>query len=187
LLDELGYPKGSDGIRQDAGGRPVALELRTVQETHNEEALYPVADFWRAAGVDTQTLVIPPQRISDRPYRATFPAFEILGQPNDIASLSRLRLSQTPVPETNFVGTNRTRYMSPEFDGLLDRFFTTIPKAERAAALGQVVHEMTDQLIWIGLYDEERPALIGNRLINVGPPVRGPTQAWNAHEWDLRP
>jgi ABC-type transport system substrate-binding protein len=75
--------------------------------------------------------------------------------------------------------------MNPDFERMLDRYFTTIPKRERAAALGQVLYHVADQLVWIGLYHQVSPALIGNRLVNVGPPSGGATQAWNAHEWDL--
>jgi ABC-type transport system substrate-binding protein len=95
-------------------------------------------------------------------------------------------MAQTPLPETSFAGANRTRYMNAELETMLDRYFSTIPKAERAVALGDVLHHITDQLVWIGLYHEVSPALIGRRLVNVGPPVLGPTQAYNAHEWDVR-
>jgi peptide/nickel transport system substrate-binding protein len=187
LIAEAGLTKGADGTLRDADGRRPSLELRTVKEAANEEALYPVADFWQAFGLEVQPLVIPPQRIGDRPYRATFPAFEILGQPDDLHALTRLRSAQTPLPETNFAGTNRVRYMNPEFDALLDRYFTTIPKRERAEALAQVLQFIADQLVWMGLYHQVSPALIGSRLVNVGPPSGGPTEAWNAHEWDVRP
>jgi len=187
LIQQIGYVRGVDGIFRDAEDHRLSFELRTVKETHNEEAVFPVADYWRAVGVEAETVVVPPQRISDRTYRATFPALEVVGQPSDIHSLVRLRLNQTPLPETNFAGSNRTRYMNPELESMLDRYFSTIAKPQRAEALSQVLHHVTDQLIWIGLYHEVSPALIGRRLVNVGPPILGPTQAYNAQEWDLRP
>ena len=137
-------------------------------------------------GIAVDALVIPPHRVNDRPFRATFPAFEVLGQPEDIRSLMRLRMGAIPLPETRYPGANRTRYMNPEFERMLDRYFGSIPKTQRAEALGQVLHHISDQLIWIGLYHEVSPALIGRRLIDVGPPVLGPTQARNAQEWDVR-
>ena len=62
-------------------------------------------------------------------YRATFPGFELTRQP---AELQRYYSKEVPLPENNFRGGNRIRYVSPEFDGLLDRYFTTIPPRERA-------------------------------------------------------
>ena len=35
-------------------------------------------------------------------------------------------------------------------------------------------------------YHEVNPSAIGKRLMNVGARVADSTQAWNAHEWDLR-
>jgi peptide/nickel transport system substrate-binding protein len=187
LIEELGYSRGADGFMRDAAGRTLSQELRTTKEAHNEAALYPVADYWQRIGVQVDPMVIPPQRISDRPFRAQFPAFEVIGQPNTVKALSRLRLAQTPLPEGNFVGVNRARYMSPELDAMLERFYTTIPLRERAQPLREVVQHMTEQLVWMGLYHEVNPSLIGNRLTGVTPRVADGTQAWNAHEWDAAP
>jgi peptide/nickel transport system substrate-binding protein len=186
LVEEIGFSRGADGFMRDAAGRVLSLELRTTKEAHNEEALYPVADYWQRVGVQVDPMVIPPQRISDRPFRAQFPALEVIGQPNTIKALSRLRLGQTPLPEGNFAGVNRARYMNPDFEAMLERFFTTIPLGERGRALAQIVHHMTDQLVWMGLYHEVNPSLMSNRLQNVTARVADGTQAWNAHEWDLQ-
>jgi peptide/nickel transport system substrate-binding protein len=185
LIEELGFVRGADGFMRDATGRILSQELRTTKEAHNEAALYPVADYWQRVGVQVEPMVIPPQRISDRPFRAQFPAFEVIGQPNTVKALSRLRLAQTPLPEGNFVGVNRARYMSPEFDTMLERFYTTIPLRQRAEPLREIVHHMTEQLVWMGLYHEVNPSLIGSRLVGVTPRVADGTQAWNAHEWDI--
>ncbi len=45
---------------------------------------------------------------------------------------------------------------------------------------------MTDQLVWMGLFHQAEPTMIGNRLQNVLPRYPSSTQAWNAHEWDLK-
>jgi hypothetical protein len=76
--------------------------------------------------------------------------------------------------------------MNLEFEAMLERFFTTIPLRERGRAVAQIVHHMTDQLVWMGLYHEVNPSLMSNRLQNVTARVADGTQAWNAHEWDLQ-
>ena len=70
--------------------------------------------------------------------------------------------------------------MNAEFDALLDRYLTTIPRAPRIDALRQVVHHMTDQLNIMTLYYRASPTMVSNRLRNVGP---DPT--WNAQDWTL--
>lgn len=116
----------------------------------------------------------------------TFPGFEVIENPNDFPSLVRLRLSETPLPENRFTGRNRVRYVNPEFDALLERYFTTIPMRERAQVAGQIVSHMTDQLVWMGLFHQAEPTMIANRLINVTARHEGSVQSWNAHEWDVR-
>jgi hypothetical protein len=49
-----------------------------------------------------------------------------------------------------------------------------------------LIHHQTENLSELPLFYGADPTLISNRLVNVT--GRGPlyTQAWNAHEWDLR-
>jgi hypothetical protein len=79
-------------------------------------------------------------------------------------------------------------YKSSEWDGLLDRFFSTIPYGERTQVLGQIVHMMTEQLLVVGIIYEADPYLIANKIMNMTPPhgnVRSP-QSWNSYEWAIR-
>ena len=87
------------------------------------------------------------------------------------------------IPQNRFVGGNRSRYMNPELDGLIDRYLATIPFAPRMQALGGIVHHVSDQLNVIGLFYDLRTTLVSNRLRNVT--AQYPT--WNAHEWELTP
>ena len=57
--------------------------------------------------------------------------------------------------------------------------------AERLDVVGQIIHELSDQLVLLPLYYGAEPAVIGKRLANVGVKTTGSTAAWNAHEWDL--
>ncbi len=82
------------------------------------------------------------------PYVATFPVFQIFGGPLDGNGLRLLHSSQTRLPSNNFRigGTgNRRRYMSAEFDALLDTYFKTVPVPERIQALGQIIRHMAGQ------------------------------------------
>jgi hypothetical protein len=71
-------------------------------------------------------------------------------------------------------------------DALVDRFQTTVPVAERIEIVGQIVHRVSDEVIWMGTVFDTEPALISNRLAKVGAKENGATQTWNAHEWDKR-
>ena len=187
LIESLAYARGSDGIFRDTVGHRLSLELRTVKHDLYEKALLAVGDYLARVGVATEPLIIPPPRVNDREYRAAHPAFEVIENPNDMSRLTRLRLAETPLPENRFTGRNRVRYMNPEFDALLEQYFTTIAKVERAKAASEIIHHMTDQLIWMGLFHQAEPTVIDNRLQNVSARQQQSSQAWNAHEWDVVP
>ena len=76
--------------------------------------------------------------------------------------------------------------MNPELDGLIDRYFSAIPKADRNRFLAQIVHHVTDQVVVLPFAWRADPTAIASRLVNVGAKGRDATQAWNAHEWDVR-
>ena len=178
LIEGLGYARGPDGMFRDAAGAPLGVELRSTPGREvNEKTTLVVADHWRAVGVGVDVVVIPLQRNQDREYRQTRPGFEVVGQPDDVY---RLHTNQVPTPETRFVGDNRMRYANPELDSLVDRYYVTIPRADRVRVLGQILNHVTDRVVLMSFFYEAGPILVGNRVRNV---TSRPT--WNAHEWDV--
>ena len=187
LIEGLGYARGPDGIFRDAAGQRLSLEYRTITTDINQKTLFAVADYWQRAGVAIETVVIPTQRATDLEYRANFPAVELLRQPDDIRGMVRFHSSEARTAERGYTGTNNARYINPELDALLERYRTTIPQQERIQVIGQIIHHISDQLNAIGLFYDGQPVLVANRLLNIGPgPGEFTTQAWNAHEWDVK-
>jgi peptide/nickel transport system substrate-binding protein len=186
LLEELGYTRGPDGVERDGSGQRLGIELRNTGLDIEIKSTLAVADYWQRAGIPTEPAPVPPQRARDREYRANYPALELVGNPNNLGSLVRLRSSQVPLPDNNYTGLNRARYASPELDALLDRYFTTIPMGDRMEALGRIVQHLSDQVVWMGLFDRLDPAMIGNRVQGVTPRTQDATQGWNVHEWQVQ-
>jgi peptide/nickel transport system substrate-binding protein len=184
MIAELGYVKGHDGMFRDGAGQPLSVEVwATDQTTIQPKALLSVADYWRRAGIGAETTVVPNQRVADREYRNTRPAFEVLSNSNTFAGFHS---SQVPLPQNSFTGNNRSRYASAELDTLIDQYFKTIPRPERAQLLGQIVRHMTEHVIVVGITYSVNHGYIGKRLINVGARGEKWTESWNAHEWDVR-
>lgn len=184
MIEGLGYRKGTDGLFVDAANQRLTLEVRTTADSL-PKAVLSVADYWRRIGISAEPLVIPDARLRDREYRANFPSFELVQQPNDAPNLRHLHGSTARVAP-DYSGRNRARYVNAEFDGLLDRFYTTIPVQERTVVLGQIMRHISDQLNVMGLFYHVYPTMIGVRLVNIYAGREGSTQAWNAEQWDLK-
>jgi peptide/nickel transport system substrate-binding protein len=185
MIEEIGYTRRPDGGFVDTTGQRLTVEMRTTVNDIQEKAMYAAADYWQRSGVAVEPLVIPRALAQDREYRATYPAFEEVRNPNNFDSLARVHGSQAPRPENNFTGNNRTRYMNPEFDSLIDRFHVTIPMAERVRLVGDIVNHMTDRVLVLGLFYDAEPIVMSKRLTNVTAVPVSSKHTWNANEWDL--
>jgi peptide/nickel transport system substrate-binding protein len=188
-LETLGYTKGPDGVYRDATGQRLGVEIRTTGgDDLQEKTMLSVSNYWQRLGLAVDSVVVPPQRAQDREYRANFPAFEEVRQPNDLSAgaLTRYYGPESSLPDNSYRGSNRMRYKSSELDALIDRFYATVPKTERLQVLGDITHHMTDQVIPLGIFYNAQPTMIANRLVNVGPGGSSVPPAWNVQEWDVR-
>lgn len=189
LLAELGYTRRSDGLAYDATGQALSFVIyTTIQNDIHPKTVAAVADYWKQAGATVEQNIISIQRAMDREYRAQFPAFELIQNNNSLAArdVRRFHSASTPLPENRFQVTgNNSRYKNPELDSFIDRYVTTIPKAERNQALAGIVRIHTENLPIFGLFYFVSPTMIASRLRNVVPRGDTFTEAWNAHEWDV--
>jgi peptide/nickel transport system substrate-binding protein len=184
LLEEIGYSRLPDGGWRDARGQRLSLEVRsTGSPAIHGKAFFPLVDYWQRLGLDIDPVVLPVQRLSDLEYRTTMPTFEMIRFPNGAESVWRLHSTQAPLPENRFTGNNRSRYINPEFDALIDGYLTTIPWAERMRVLGDIVYHISDQLIMMGLFYDVKSFMVAKRLVGFTP---SDNATWNAQEWDVR-
>jgi peptide/nickel transport system substrate-binding protein len=183
LIEELGYTRGPDAIYRDAAGQRLQIEVNATRLDAHQKLDLTLADEWPRIGVAVEPNIIPPQRAQDAEYRATFPGFALQGHPRNV---DWFHSKEARVAENGYRGRNNARYANPELDVLIDRYLSTVPKPERTRILAQIAHHMSDQLVTIPLIWRVDPTMIGNRLVNVGARGADATQAWNAHEWDVK-
>lgn len=186
LLEAMGYRKGADGTLRDGENQKVSVSIYQTGVEVTAKAMYASADAWQRLGLAVEPSVIPPQRVQDKEYVANFPSFLLYRQSINFNFLNGRYSWNTPLPENNYSGGNYSRYMSPEFDTQIDRFFGTIPRPERVEVLRQIVHQVSDQVLFLPLFFDSAPDLVGARLVNVSPGQSERTsQVWNAQEWDV--
>ncbi len=189
LIEQLGYTKGADGMFAQAG-QPLNAHFQSTLLDVHQKSLLAVTDALKQIGVTSEIEVLTPQRVDDRGYRATRPGFELTRTANVLSAyLSRNHGSQTPLPEDNYRRyTNKSRYMNADYDGLIDRYFATIPFQERVEVLGQIMRHTTENVIVMSLFYDVEPMAVSGRLINVeGRKSELSSAVWNVQEWDLKP
>jgi len=183
IIEGLGYVRAPDGIFRDSAGQRLEVEVNTTRLDTHQKMLLAMNDLWPRAGVAVDPVVIPPQRAQDAEYRATFPGMALQGHPREVI---RFHGSEARLPERGYRGGNNARYMNADMDALIDRYFVTVPKAERNQVLAQIVRHISEQVVVLPMIWRVDPTAIGNRLANVEPKGPHATQAWNAHEWEAK-
>jgi peptide/nickel transport system substrate-binding protein len=182
LIEGLGYTRAADGFYRDASNQRLSVEVRTQATDDTQmKVTFSMADYWQRTGVAVDQAPFPQQRASDREFRATRPAFEVVRQPGGWWELERFYGPNTPLPENNFTGVNRTRHRNPEFDGWIDQFLVTVPVAERVDILKRIVRYMTDQVVILPIFWDPTPIMVANRLKNIAEPG----EVWDVHMWDV--
>lgn len=90
IMEGLGYTRH----RTECSGTPELKACRSrfgpsgaTTSTRNRSLQWRTTG--NALGVGVEQVLIPPQRLDDREWRATFPGFQLLRQPNDVAALKR--------------------------------------------------------------------------------------------------
>jgi len=187
LVEGLGYTRAADGMYADSAGRKLSIEVRAnAGDDLRRKLLFSIADYWQKAGIGVEPNVVPTQRLSDVEFVTSFPGFQLTQRPNQLRALSNLHSSQSPRPETNYTGSNISRYSNPEFDAQIDRFYVTISRPERTQIAKQIISFMTDQALILGIFYTIEPIMVNNRMVNVTPRTSRGTHAWNAQEWDVK-
>lgn len=190
IIQGLGYARGPEGMFIDANGQRLSVEVRTTGDIEQTgKNMFASQAYWQQLGLTVDAVTIPPQRQLDASYRANFPAFETIQGGAGKAGLVARHSSKARLPENNFRGvggTNYPRYMNPEHDALIERYLTTIPYQERLEVMGQIVHHLTDRVVFMGLYYIARPTVVSTRVTNVVGRDVGIVAIHNIHEWDIR-
>ncbi len=187
LLETLGYRKGADGLLADPSGRKLALEIRTTTQDLAQKTTFAVASQWESLGMTVATLVPAATQSSDREFASTYPSFRLNegGSAAETTQIRRLVTPEIPMSTNDYRGLNIPRYSNRDFDGLVEKFNSTIPRSERLVTLGQIARHISENLPVLGLYYSGTVTVFDPKITNVSGGSRG-NSTWNAAAWDLR-
>jgi len=153
LLEAAGWSPGPDGLRRQADGRPLRLQLMTTAGNRTRELVEQVLQSqWRELGIDVR-IRNEPARVffGETVTRRKFPAMAMYAWLSSPARVPRGQLHSTmiPTPENGWAGQNYPGFRSALMDRTLDDVETVCEPAENR----HLWHQLQ------GIYAEELPAL----------------------------
>ncbi|MGK7861716.1 peptide ABC transporter substrate-binding protein [Falsiroseomonas sp. E2-1-a4] len=153
LLTEAGWTPGPDGIRRNAAGDRLTLELMTTAGNRSREQVQQVLQgMWRQAGIEARIRNEPPrvffgETVSRRRFTGAA-LFAWISSPENVPR-STLHSDEIPTAERNWSGQNYTGFRNTEMDALLETLPIELDRERRRA----LWHRLQ------AIYAEELPAI----------------------------
>ena len=135
LLEAAGWTAGPDGIRRNAAGEPLRIELMTTAGNRTRELIQQVAQGqWRQIGVDT-VIRNEPARVffGETTSRRRFTGlalFAWISSPENVPR-STLHSQEIPNEANGWSGQNYTGYRNPRMDELLGAIEVELDRDKR--------------------------------------------------------
>jgi peptide/nickel transport system substrate-binding protein len=153
LLEEAGWRPGPDGIRRNAAGERLSLELMTTAGNRSRELVQQVLQgMWRQIGIDIRIRNEPPrvffgETVSKRRFQA-MALFAWISSPENVPR-TILHSTEIPTEARNWSGQNYTGFRNAEMDDLIENLPLTLDREERKPMWRRVQE----------IYMTERPVL----------------------------
>lgn len=153
LLDEAGWRRGAGGLRRNAAGEPLRLELMSTAGNRTRELVQQVLQAqWRQLGIDVQIRNEPPrvffgETVSKRRFSG-LALFAWISSPEN-PPRSTLHSDHVPAEANGWAGQNYGGYRNPRMDELIEAIEVELDRDRRQ----ELWHELQ------ALYAEELPAL----------------------------
>ena len=135
LLDEAGWTDMRGGIRHNADGEPLAIELMTTAGNRTRELVQQVLQSsWKQLGIEI-TIRNEPARVffgeTVRKRKFTGLAmFAWISAPENVPRTT-LHSEEIPAEDNGWSGQNATGYVNPEMDQLIDKLERELDKDKR--------------------------------------------------------
>lgn len=191
LLDEAGWTgRAADGIRTNAKGERLSLELMTTAGNRSRELVEQVLQSqWRKAGIEIR-IHNEPARVffGQTVTRRKFTGMAMYAWFSAPESLPRLVLHSHYITTAanNWSGQNYTGYSNPKMDKLLDETEVELDKAKRRVLWARIQKLYAEDLPVIPLYFRANAFIIPHWLTGIVPTGhQDPTTYW-VEDWGVK-
>ena len=187
LLDEAGWNVIKDGIRHNAAGERLSLELGTTAGNRSRELVQQVLQSqWREVGVDVRIRNEPArvffgETVRKRKFQA-MAMFAWLSAPESVPRTT-LHSQEIPTEANNWAGQNNPGYRSAEMDRLIDAIEIELDRPKRKVLWQRLQALYTEDLPVIPLYWRANAYVLPKWLKGLRPTGHlGTTTLW-IEEW----
>jgi len=187
LLDAAGWSVIKKGLRYNAAGEPLTLEIMTTAGNRSRELVEQVLQSqWRQVGIDMRIRNEPArvffgQTVSQRKFPA-LAMFAWLSAPESVPR-STLHSEEIPTAENNWSGQNYTGFASSEMDELLEAIELELDRDKRALLWRRLQKIYAEELPVLPLYWRATPYILPKWLKGIRPTGHlGTTTLW-IEEW----
>ncbi len=173
LLAEAGWKTMRKGVRRNAEGEPLTLEIMTTAGNRTRELVEQVLQSqWKALGIDVRIRNQPArvffgQTVTER----KFPAMAMYAWISAPESVPRTTLHSAHIPHSgnNFSGQNYTGFKNAEVDQLIDRIEVELDRDKRRALWRRLQEIYVEELPVIPLYFRANPYILPKWLKGLVP------------------
>ncbi len=187
LLDAAGWSRLVDGIRHDADGRPLALELMTTAGNRSRELVQQILKSqWKAVGIDVRIRNQPArvffgQTVSERRFKA-MAMFAWISAPESVPRTT-LHSDQIPSPENGFAGQNYAGFRNGDVDALIEAIEIELDREKRRELWRHLQEIYAEELPALPLFFRADPYVLPTWLKGVEPTGHQyPTTLW-VEQW----
>ena len=187
LLDEAGWSAIEKGIRYNAAGERLTLELMTTAGNRSRELVEQVLQsMWRQVGIDVRIRNEPArvffgETVSKRKFTGAA-MFAWLSSPESVPRTT-LRSDQIPTEANSWSGQNYTGFKNAEMDALIDAIEIELDRGKRKDLWRRLQRLYVEELPVIPLYWRAAPFVLPKWLSGLRPTGhQGTTTLW-IEEW----
>lgn len=183
LLDAAGWSKIEDGVRHNAAGAPLTIELMTTAGNRSRELVQQVIQSqWRAVGIDARIRNEPArvffgETVSKRKFTGAA-MFAWLSSPENVPRTT-LHSEQIPSAENAWSGQNYTGFANAEMDALIDAIERELDRDKRKALWRDLQRLYREALPVIPLYWRANAFVLPKWLTGVRPTGH----QWTTTQW----
>jgi peptide/nickel transport system substrate-binding protein len=190
LLTEAGWTPGPGGIRRNAAGERLSIDLMTTAGNRSREATQQVIQAqWRAIGVEARIRNEPPrvlfgETLSRRRFQGAV-LFAWVSAPEGVPRTS-LHSTEIPTAERNWSGQNYTGFRNSEMDALLEALPLELDRERRRALWHRLQAIYAEELPALPLWFRQDAHIWPQWLAGVRPTGHlNPSTLW-AEEWRVQ-